>query len=330
MTEARLWASLLSSGLFFLGVAQGGVAFAAIYRVSKGRWGPGVERLGLSGAGFLPVGSLVVLATVVLGGDVLYPWARHAFEGRVTWLSIPFVVARAAAATGLLALLSIRYARIHALRDDPRRDERLDRLAPWLLLAYALLWTLLAFDLLMSLEPPWTSTLFGAYVFIGNLYAGLAAIAVAAAFARGAAAVEVKASHDLGKLLFAFSAVAGDFLWSQYAVIWYGNIPEETAYLARRVDAAPWGGLARTVLVVAFVLPFVLLLFRGVKRRPAALAAVGATVLVGMLLERHLLVLPAVLPAQPGAAFTGIEAAVAAALALLYAGFIRRGIRRAE
>ena len=101
-----------------------------------------------------------------------------------------------------------------------------------------------------------------------------------------------KQFHDLGKLLLGFCVVTGDFFYSQFLVIWYGNLPEEAQYVILRVRNTPWQVLAWTVLIVCFALPFFILLNRKIKMKPRAMVILGVIILIGMWLERLLLIAP--------------------------------------
>ncbi len=148
----------------------------------------------------------------------------------------------------------------------------------------------------MSLSPEWHSTLFGMYFFTGGFYSALAGLMVLAVISvkafRLGRFVQVGQFHDLGKLLLGFCLVTGDFFFSQFLVIWYGNLPEETRFVITRVNSAPWKPLAWTVLAVCFALPFVVLLSRKAKRRPVLMVTLSGIILIGMWLERFLLVAP--------------------------------------
>ena len=165
------------------------------------------------------------------------------------------------------------------------------------LVLYAIVGSLLAFDLVMSLDPHWISTLFGAYVCIGNLYAGLGLLAVLGWLlpTQAGSVVERRGvSHDLGKLLFGFCILWTYLFWCHYLPIWYANLPEETGFLIVRLHTAPWQSVSWSVLLLNFLLPFPLLLLQWIKRTPRALAVVGASVVTGMWLERYVLVVPSV------------------------------------
>ena len=169
-------------------------------------------------------------------------------------------------------------------------------LSPIFGILYAVVLSLLAFDLIMSLDPHWVSTLFGAYYFITSFYAALAAILLLSALGRKPLGLEnfiqPKHFHDLGKLLLGFCLIAGDFFYSQFLVIWYGNLPEETRYVILRVRESNWEPIAWTVLICSFAIPFVVLLSRKIKMIPGAMIALTSLILGGLWLERFLLVVP--------------------------------------
>lgn len=175
-------------------------------------------------------------------------------------------------------------------------------LAPILVLLYALTMTIIAFDQIMGLDPIWISTLFGAYFFITSLYlawAALSAASVVARLRRGTDSIArtgrrivVDDFHSLGKLLFAFCMLSADFFWSQYVVIWYGNIPEETPFILRRVRMEPWSDVSWAVLLFCYAVPFIWLIFKRNKRTPESLFAISVLIMVMVWIERFLLVVP--------------------------------------
>lgn len=320
----RAWQTFLVNFLFFSGMAQGGLVFAAAYDLTRARWGEGVKRLALGMGVFLPL-SLLLFLFLFVGSKILFPWVLNPIPEKQLWLNLPFLLSRDL--LGLLALYSFGLAYLFyslrpeigaamALKEGPvsrlwalftrewrgseRERERSHRLlpilGPLLVISYALIFSLLSFDLVMALDPHFISTLFGAYFFVSSFYMGLAGTALFAVLLRRPLGLEALIGrsqfHDLGKLLFGFCLVAGDFFWSQYAVIWYGNLPEETEYVILRTKELPWAPLALVVLIVSFAGPFLLLLSRRMKERPIPLAVVASFILVGMWLERYLLVVP--------------------------------------
>jgi hypothetical protein len=166
--------------------------------------------------------------------------------------------------------------------------------APGMLL-FALTVSFAAFDWLMSLDPHWYSTIFGAYVYSGCFLAGLSFFVVVAVYQRRQGVltdiITVEHFHDLGKLMFAFIIFWGYMAFSQYFLIWYANIPEETVwYLDRWVGA--WVPMSLVIIFGHFAVPFIALIFRATKRKPIFLAIVSLWLLLMHWVDIYWLVFP--------------------------------------
>jgi hypothetical protein len=160
--------------------------------------------------------------------------------------------------------------------------------------------TFAAFDWMMSLEPSWFSTIYGVYAFSGITLAGLAAITIAVVGlrAKGMIAPElIKGDHlySLGGLLFAFTCFWGYIAFSQFMLIWYANIPEETIYYVQRIENG-WLSVSWAVVILRFVLPFFLLLGRGAKMDGKRLVQVSVLILVGQVVDLYWLIMPSLAP----------------------------------
>ncbi|HWR68489.1 MAG TPA: hypothetical protein VN416_05665, partial [Desulfomonilia bacterium] len=168
------------------------------------------------------------------------------------------------------------------------------------IMAYALVLSLLAFDLVMSADPQWISTLFAPYGFVKAFYIGLGALIILASVlhlrSRETSPLTSSHFHDLGKLFFAFCLLWADFFYCQFLVIWYGNIPEETSYLIQRTMTLPWSRLAWAVFILSFVIPFFILINKEVKTRPRFMIGLCSMVFVGIWLEHYLLLGPSLNP----------------------------------
>ena len=298
----RAWEIYLVNLLFWTGISQAGVIFSAMMVMTGARWWSSFSRIAERMASFLPV-SLVFFILFFLAGKDLFPWTRLPEGSGSAWLRWDALVARDLTGIALLSLVSFvflkRAGRKRAVPSSGQdRDRVLVILSPITIVLYAIVYSLLAIDLVMTLAPPWYSTLFGGYFFIGSLYSGLAAIAILSVFFRESSDQQetLRDSHlyDIGKLLLAFCMITGDFFWSQFLVIWYGNIPEETVFLIERIGRPAWARLSWAVLLIAFILPFLILLSRRVKFSPRGMIAVSVIVLIGMWLERFILVVPSV------------------------------------
>ena len=319
----RAWQALLVNVLFFAGLAQAGVVLSALLQLTAARWARPLKRAIEATAAFLPA-ALLLVVILLAGLGNWAPWVHHPPDGRAAWLNVPFFAARELAAFLLLGSLSAAYV-YHSVRPDigllhesgartatgiarrliagwrglaaerERGQRAQDRLAVALLIAYVPLFSLVAIDFIMALDAHWFSALLGGYFLTGNLTAGAALLALVAAAGAGRLGlgnrVGSRQLHDAGKLLFGLSILWAYMLWSQYLVIWYGDLPEEARFIHVRMHGA-WAPVAWTVFAAVFAVPFVLLLSRKLKLRPAALGAVAGLVLAGVWLERFLLVAP--------------------------------------
>ena len=296
---------------------------SCILQVTSARWGRPLKRAAEATAAFLPV-AFVLLLVLLAGTAAWAPWVHEPVEAKTPWLNVPFFVLRQLLAFLVLSGFSLRYVYRSLRPDVGMLDEsgerpatglsarlirgwrgldseraigqrRQTRWAVAVLIAYGWVFTLIAFDFVMALDPHWFSTLLGGYYFIGNLLIGLAfLVGVAAAGRRRlgiAGYVGRHQLHDLGKLLFGFSILWAYLFWSQYLVIWYGDLPEETEFVYHRMHGA-WEPVALAVLAMTFVGPFVVLLSRAVKTWVPGLTTVAAVVFTGMWLERFILVAP--------------------------------------
>jgi hypothetical protein len=311
----RIWQAYLVNFVFWLGLASGSLLLSAVLVTANARWGRPLKRLAEAPAAFLPVG-FVLFWGLYFGRDHIFLWLQEPLvEPKAQYLDIGFLFARDGAALFILAALAVAML-YYSVRGDLRVLEAVRIrgeagiaagqeaaslkvqavLAPVYILVFAVLLTVLGWDLIMTLDPEWVSTLFGAYYFIGSFYTGLAAtlvLAVCGAKKMGLGRyIGQRQFHDLSKLLFAFCIVMADFFYVQFLVIWYGNLPEETRFLIKRVRFVPWDYLSWTVLMGCFVIPFLILLLRKIKMKPKAVAALAVFILVGMWLERFLLVAP--------------------------------------
>jgi hypothetical protein len=315
----RAWQALLINFLLWSAMAQGAVLFSAVTCTVKARWAGPLSGLSEAFAGFFPL-SFVCFLILLLGKDHLFPWLHADLHGKEIWLNIPFLFTRDG--FGFLILYGIGWAftvqdlklkmsasgptsgfrrllagRLPQTEADVKRIQ--GRKALWgglYCFAFGIVLSLIGFDLVMSMDPHWSSTLFGAYHFVKAFYIGLGALIILAAIihlrrdSRSAAAAYF---HDIGKLFFAFCLLWADFFYVQLTVIWYGNIPEETHYVILRTMTPPWNALAWIVFIACFAVPFVVLINRRIKSLPHAMIALCGLVILGIWLEHLLLLGPA-------------------------------------
>lgn len=354
----RAWEIYLVNFLFWTGLAQAGVVFAAIYDLCNARWGHVIKRVAIGMGSFLPV-ALLMYVPLFFGRYWLYPWVRHPIPEKAAWLNVPLFFFRNGFGLAVMVALSLLYLYYnlrpqlgHAMErslvpttplytrltrgwqgfeTETQRSRRATGiLGPAILVAYAVVFSLLGFDLIMSLDPHWYSSLFGGYFFMSSLYLGLAGIAVITIVLRMTLGLEqwITASHfhDLGKLLFGFDMLVIGLLWAQYIVIWYGNITEETQYVILRTQVLPWALFSWVALFAGFLAPLIVFFSRRAKQDPFALLPMGLAIAGGIWVERYVLVVPALWkgPAAPmGIPELLISAGFASAAVLSYLAFIR-------
>jgi hypothetical protein len=355
----RAWQAYLVNFLLWSAMAQGAVLFSAVTRVTKARWTGPLSGLAEAFAGFFPL-SFILFLILFLGRSHVFPWLQEDLHGQEAWLNIPFLFTRDAA--GLLILYGCGFAYLsQALKlkldphqpasglrrlmvrnagDAPQGASAVDRINSRMTLwaglycfAFALVLSLIGFDLIMSMDPHWISTLFGAYHFVKAFYVGLGALIILAAIVhlqRGQnSGLTANHFHDVGKLFLAFCLLWADFFYVQLNVIWYGNIPEETHYVILRTMLPPWRGLAWTVFIVCFIVPFFVLLNKRVKTMPNSMIALSALVILGIWLEHLLLLGPALnhaaaelpLDISDGLVFAGFLGLMVLALAFTFRAF---------
>ena len=319
----KAWQAYLINFLLWSAVAQGAFLFSVVLHITKAKWGKPLQGIAESFAAFFPLSFLLFLF-LFLGKEHVFPWLNGDVHGRADWLNLPFLFGRDAAGLALLYGLGLAYlynvSRLKRNRPegpagetslpqtrsvpDLKRleiyEKRTNVFAVLYIMAFAFVLTLVAFDLVMSMQPLWMSTLFGAYAFVKAFYIGLAALIILASliyiYRGNASGLTSSQFHDAGKLLLAFGLLWADFFYCQLLVIWYGNISEETSYIIQRTMTPPWSRLAWTVFILSFVIPFLILLNKQVKTKPRFMIGLCSLVFVGIWLEHLLLVGPALHP----------------------------------
>lgn len=287
----QFFSSWLLGVVYWLGISIGCLALSMVHHLTGGTWGVPVRRVWEAAAGLLPLVALLFVP-LLFGLEVLYPWAREAaaddpvLAHKAAYLNEPFFLVRLAVYFVVWIGLALWLRSLSDRQDraaDPRWTKRMQVVAAPGLVLWAFVTTFAYVDWLMSLEPHWFSTIYGVYFFGGSGMASMAfLIVVAVLLARRRPFDHWLARrhfHDWGKLLFAFVLLWTYFGFSQFLIIWSGNLPEEIVwYLHRMSHGWEWVGLA--LVVFQFMVPFALLLSRDLKRNTRALAAVALFILV--------------------------------------------------
>lgn len=310
--DDRVWQSYLVSFLFFIGIAQGGVLLACGFYLVQGRWARNAVHMRVAEAGWpFLILAVVLFAGVFIGRDHLFPWIAHPPGKKAAWLNVPFLFGRDTVALVVLAALSAWFVRQSrgrvALRwaSEPTTIEMppraIRRLAPLLGVLYIYLYSILAFDLIMSLSPLWHSTLFGWWWFEMCFLSSIFASAfVAANFSSilgpDSAFADSTILHDYGKLCFAFSIFWIYLSFAQYLVIWYGDLPTETFFLIIRFWHWPWQTLAWFSPILVWAVPFFFLMGVRPKKNRAMLRTVTLLGLAGVWITDYIMVVPSLSP----------------------------------
>src|SRR5262245_22432699 len=293
--SARTWGIYLVNLLFWSSLAITGPAVAGMIQITEGRWSPGVKQLALTTAGFLPV-SFVLFLVLFFGRTALYPWVTHPVPVKAIWLNVPFMSFRIGVGVLLLYAVALSFVKAviaerRAGADSPGEIDRRNRLATILLILYVVVLSLWGFDLVMSLDPRWYSGLFGGYYVVTSLYTGFALVTFLAIRYN----ISPSAVQDAAKLTFAMCIMWMYFFFSQYLVIWYGNVPAETRFFLRRFFEDPWRTLGFVIFIMGALIPFAYLLKRLTGLPPSRHAVLIVILFMGWIaifLERILLVFP--------------------------------------
>ena len=300
--------SWLVSFLFFLSLALGALFFVLIQYAAQGGWGIVLRRIGETTFATLPLMAALFLP-LLLGMRDLYSWAvpgAAEHDALLRWkepfLNVPFFLIRAAlyfSAWSFIALLYYRASRGQDTTGDPAVSARLRRLAGPAIIVLAVTQTFASIDWIMSLTPHWYSTIFGVYFFAGSFVGFIALLSVAAAAMRRAGLLDTIITaehlHDVGKLLFGFTAFWAYIAFSQFFLMWYANLPEETIWYKARLEGS-WKALSILLMAGHFGVPFFYLMGRAVKRRGSTLAVGGVWLLTMHFLDLYWQVMPTLHP----------------------------------
>jgi hypothetical protein len=296
--------SWLFAHLFWTGVSIGCLSLIMINHLTGGVWGIVIRRLLEAGARTVPVLALLFLP-VAFGMPRIYEWARPEVIGadpvlnmKQPYLNVPFFLVRAVFFFTVWSLLAHLLSRWSADLDRTGSLRVARRLrgasgAGLVLLGFTI--TFSAVDWAMSLDPHWYSTIYGIIFMVGQALSAMAVVIVLLVGFRDESpftqVVRPQVVHDLGKLLFAFVMLWAYVGFSQLLIVWSGNLPEEIPWYVQRLRGG-WRWLALLILLFHFVLPFLLLLSRDLKRNAPTLARVAGVLFVFRLVDLYWLVAP--------------------------------------
>ncbi|HVE66676.1 MAG TPA: hypothetical protein VNC59_08845 [Thermoanaerobaculia bacterium] len=301
----QVFRSYLFAFLFWAGIALGCMAVAMLHHVTGGGWGLALRRPLEAGMRTLPVVAVLFLP-IALGLGRIYEWAHPEavaadpiLQHKSLYLNVPFFLGRAVVYFGAWLVLSHFLNRLSLEQDrtgERSIARRLQILSSAGLVLYGLTVTFASIDWAMSLEPHWFSTMYGVLFIAGQGLSGFAFIIAVLVGLSGrsplAEFVEAKHYHDLGKLMLAFVMFWAYVSFSQYLIIWAGNLPEEIPWYLRRLQGG-WGWIGAALVLLHFALPFFMLLPASANRNPRILLGVAVLILFMRLVDVFWLTRPA-------------------------------------
>lgn len=297
------WVDFLVNNIYFVTMAVSGIFFLAVTGVLQASWLTPMKRIPEAMTKFLPVGFALMLLTY-FGLHSVYEWTHHdvvmndpILREKVAWLNVAGFMGRMVVIFMLWMFCAKRLLKLSKQQDEGVDvTHKLVSTSALSLVIFGLSISVAAFDWVMSVEPHWFSTIFGIYIFAGSFVSGISFITLAViklkdwGYLHGV--VSENNLHDLGKWMFGFS-VFWAYIWlSQYMLIWYANIPEETEYFVLRHHH--WNNVFFFNLALNFFVPFFGLMTRGAKRNVKRLKCIAMVLLLGHFVDIYLMVAPKV------------------------------------
>jgi hypothetical protein len=320
----RLYADLWINNMFFVGLGVIGVFFFAIQYVSQSYWSTGMLRVSMAIGHWLPISFVMILGVFLLAKFDLFHWTHDylydtnspqydsILDGKKAYLNQPFFLGRMFVFIGGWFMFFL-YMKKHALAEDIDGGidhwKKIRSASAWFLVFFAVTSSMSAWDWIMSIDPHWFSTMVGWYVFSSWWVTGLAFITFVVILLKEQGYLSIVTSnhlHDMGKFIFGFS-IFWTYLWfSQFLLIYYANIPEETVYFVQRMTTPNYSSIFYINLFINFVFPFLALMSRDSKRQMSILKIVTVVLMLGHWLDFYLMITPGVMKFDGGFGFMEI------------------------
>jgi len=332
----RVYANLWINNVYFAGVALIGIFFVAIQYVTQAGWSAGFKRIPLAFGNWLPIAGILMLVIWLVASHDLFHWTHEELyieggphydeiiAGKRVYLNTPFFLARTIIYFSLWYLF-FRWIRKEMIAEDldgsPRHWKKLIGISAGFIVIFAVSSSMSAWDWILSIDTHWYSTMIGWYVFASWFVTGLAFITLITIYLKERGYLSIVNEnhlHDLGKFVFGFS-IFWAYLWvSQFLLIYYANIPEESVYFVERLTSDQYAPVFYVILIMNFFFPFLALMTRDAKRHTIFLKIVCSVVIIGHWLDFYLMITPGTLKESGGFGFLEIGMAMVFGVAFLF------------
>jgi hypothetical protein len=275
--------SLLIALLFWAAIGQGIIALSAAADLSRGKW---IKNIRPYLQEYYPLLLLFPIVFLIFGRHITaYDWAVYQPN---SWLTPAFFMLR----NVILLVLPFIFAHFY-VQASQKESLKTGLFALFYLASFVISQSFMAFDQVMTFEYPWINTLFGGFFFIESLYAGIAFSAILAGLMALRNGERFKAAFkDFALMIMGFALMWAGLFYSQYLVIWYGNIPEEVSFISKRMAVPILKNMGIYILLTLFVIPFVLLISRKIKSTIPAIQVIALIVFSGLIVERLIYLIP--------------------------------------
>lgn len=322
----QLFHSYLTGFMWTLSLGLGALFWVILQNLVNARWSVAIRRVAeliAANAPVLAVFALPIVVPTLMGNDALYQWANldnvhksAALAHKHAYLNTTFFGIRYVLFFGFWIALSRFYLRSSLQQDQTGKPEisaRMRAVSGPAMIVFALTLTFAAVDFLMSLDPGWFSTMFGVYYFAGCVVSFHSLFALVLMWlqkqGRLVKSVTTEHYHDIGKMMFAFTVFWAYVTFSQFMLMWYANMPEETEFFKRRFDHG-WQYVGWFLVFGHFLIPFFGLLSRSIKRRRSTLAFWAVWILVAHWVDMYWNVMPNLLPNGPAIGLTDVTCTI--------------------
>lgn len=319
----RLYTTLWMNNVFFTGLGIIGLFFVAIHYAAQAGWSEGIIRIPLSMGTWIPIAGVLMIVLFFITNHTIFHWTHDylyqegpeydaLIDKKATFFFWPgegggfpiFFIFR------MVLFFGMWYWFYVTIRKNLLAEDLEDKtiywyknrsMSAWFLVFFAVSSSVAAWDWVMSIDTHWFSTMFGWYMFASWWVTGLAMITLICAHLKSAGYLKVVNAnhfHDLAKFMFAFT-IFWTYVWfSQFMLIWYANIPEESVYFIERMTTSPYSWIFYANLILNFVLPFLLLMTRDSKRQISILKVVCPIIIVGHWFDFFNMVTPGIMQEQ--------------------------------